>query len=69
MVEIQKPRLGVEDFAYYLEKVPGVFWRLGTGSPGKGIRCITHSPYFDIDEDALCIGAAIHVQTVLEYLK
>lgn len=69
VVEIQKPRLGVEDFAYYLEKVPGVFWRLGTGSPGKGIRCITHSPYFDIDEDALCIGAAIHVQTVLEYLK
>ena len=54
VVEIQKPRLGVEDFAYYLEKVPGAFWRLGTANR-KGIRCIAHSPYFDIDEDALCI--------------
>jgi amidohydrolase len=69
VVEIQKPRLGVEDFAYYLEKVPGAFWRLGTGSTRKGIRCIAHSPYFDIDENALCIGTAVHVQTVLEYLQ
>ncbi len=66
--EIEKPRLGVEDFAYYLQRAPGAFWRLGTGSKEKGIQCVSHSPYFDIDEDALSIGTAIHVQTVLDYL-
>jgi metal-dependent amidase/aminoacylase/carboxypeptidase family protein len=68
VMEIQKPRLGVEDFAYYLQRAPGAFWRLGTGSKEKGIQCVSHSPYFDIDEDALSIGTAIHVQTVLDYL-
>ncbi|MGI6703039.1 MAG: M20 metallopeptidase family protein [Clostridia bacterium] len=68
VIEIQKPRLGVEDFAYYLQRAPGAFWRLGTGSKEKGIQCVSHSPYFDIDEDALSIGTAIHVQTVLDYL-
>jgi len=69
VVDIEKPRLGVEDFAYFLQRVPGVLWRLGTGSKEKGIQCVAHSPYFDIDEDALCIGTAVHVQTVLEYLE
>jgi amidohydrolase len=69
VVEIQRPRLGVEDFAYYLQRVPGAFWRLGTGNREKGIQCVAHSPYFDIDEDALPIGTAVHVQTVLDYLR
>ena len=68
VIEIQKPRLGVEDFAYYLQRAPGSFWRLGTGNKEKGIECIAHSPCFDIDEDALSIGTAVHVQTVLDYL-
>ncbi len=68
VIEIGKPRLGVEDFAYYLQRAPGSFWRLGTGNEEKGIKCIAHSPCFDIDEDALCIGTAVHVQTVLDYL-
>ena len=69
VMEIQKPRLGVEDFAFYLQRAPGAFWRLGTGNKEKGIDCITHSPNFDIDEDALSIGTAVHAQTVLEYLQ
>ena len=69
VIDIQKPRLGVEDFAYYLQRVPGVFWRLGSGSREGKTQYVAHSPYFDIEEDALCIGAAVHVQTVLEYLQ
>ncbi|MBA1333654.1 MAG: N-acetyl-L,L-diaminopimelate deacetylase [Firmicutes bacterium] len=68
LLYIDSPRLGVEDFAYYLQKVPGAFWRLGTGNKKKGIECIPHNPYFDIDEDALAVGVAINTQIVLDFL-
>jgi len=68
VIEISRPGMGVEDFAYFLQEVPGAFWRLGTGNKGKGIECTPHNPYFDIDEDALIIGTAVHVQIVLDFL-
>ncbi len=48
--------MGAEDFAYYLEKVPGCFVRFGTRPPGVDPIPL-HSPAFDIDERALGIGA------------
>lgn len=69
VIKLKEPRLGVEDFAFFLQRAPGTFWRLGTGNRDKGINCIAHNPYFDIDEDALLMGALIHTQTVLEFLK
>ena len=37
-----------EDFAFYLQQVPGAFYRIGTGKPAP-----VHTPTFDIDEEAL----------------
>lgn len=51
-----KPRMGGEDFAYYAQKIPACFYRLGTGNAAKGITSNIHTPTFDIDEDALTIG-------------
>jgi len=51
------PWFASEDFAYYLQEVPGCFYRLGTGNAAKGITSGVHTPTFDIDEDALRIGA------------
>lgn len=65
----EKPSLGVEDFAYFLEKVPGAFFYLGTRNEEKQIIHPAHSSLFDIDEDALPIGAAIHAKTVYEFLN
>jgi amidohydrolase len=49
-------RMGAEDFAYYSQIMPSVFYRLGTKNPnGTGL----HSPTFDIDENALEIGAGL----------
>ncbi len=47
-----------EDFAWYLQEVPGVFFRLGTRNEAKGITAGVHTPAFDIDEASLPIGAA-----------
>lgn len=54
-----------EDFSYFLQCCPGAFYFLGSGNAGKGINEPLHSPRFDVDEDCLCIGAAIMAQLVL----
>ncbi len=56
VVEIPKPMMGAEDFACYLERVPGTFLRLGVGVPGRPASL--HSATFAPDERALVIGAA-----------
>jgi hippurate hydrolase len=61
------PTMGAEDFSHYLEYVPGCFFRLGTGSPDEVPR-VGHSPRFDIDEEALHIGAAMLAAIAERYL-
>ncbi len=66
--QIKQPSMGAEDFAYYLQKVPGVFFRLGAGSaeqeyyPG-------HHPKFNFDEKALKIGVAMFVYITLNIIE
>jgi amidohydrolase len=56
VVEVEHPIMGAEDFARYLEKVPGTFLRLGVGVPGPPASL--HSSTFAPDERALVLGAA-----------
>lgn len=51
--------MAAEDFAYYSQVVDGCFYRLGTRNEAKGIISGVHTPTFDIDEDALEIGAGL----------
>ena len=44
-----------EDFAWYSQKVPACFYRLGTSNPEKGIVAKQHTSTFDIDENAMKI--------------
>jgi amidohydrolase len=53
-----RPSMGAEDFADYLNIVPGCMIRLGVRPRGKGITPL-HTSTFDIDEDALLIGARL----------
>ena len=55
-VEETELRMGAEDFAFYSHKIPGCFFRLGTGNVAKGITIGGHTPTFDVDEDAIEIG-------------
>jgi len=53
-------RMGAEDFAHYSQAMPACFYRLGTGNLAKpGTTSGLHRPDFDIDEDALAIGAGV----------
>ncbi len=53
------PEMAAEDFARYLEQVPGCFLLLGTGNAECGATYPHHHPRFTVDEDVLPVGAAI----------
>jgi amidohydrolase len=57
--------LGGEDFAWYLESIPGALTRLGTRKPGSGDDFDIHQPAFDVDERAIGIGVRLMVATAL----
>ncbi|WP_291255102.1 M20 family metallopeptidase [Fusobacterium sp.] len=61
--------MGVEDFAYYVEKVPGVFFNLGVGNISKGIVAPLHNDKFDIDEDSLELGVKLQVLNIFSTYK
>jgi amidohydrolase len=67
-VEYIRPSMGGEDFAYYLEKVPGSFFRLGCRNEKKGFVHPFHNSRFDIDEDVLPFGVEMFVRIIEEYL-
>jgi amidohydrolase len=58
--------MGGEDFAYYLEQVPGAMARLGVGRPGEELDL--HQGSFDVDERAIGYGVRVMVHTALAAL-
>ncbi len=61
--------MAAEDFAYYTQVLPGCFYRLGTRNEAKGIVAPVHTPNFDIDEEALKIGAGLMAFLALKELE
>ena len=57
-----------EDFAWYSQKVPACFYRLGTANSVKGIDFKQHTSTFDIDEESMKIGMETMVNLTLNLL-
>ncbi|MCG9879971.1 MAG: M20 family metallopeptidase, partial [Bacteroidia bacterium] len=60
--------MAAEDFAYYSQEATACFYRLGTRNEAKGIVSGVHTPTFDIDENALEIGAGLMAYIALKEL-
>lgn len=58
-VETTEMRMGAEDFGFYTQKIPGCFFRLGSGNVAKGINAGVHTPRFNIDENAIETGMGV----------
>ncbi len=61
---IARPSMGSEDFACYLEQIPGVMFRLGCASDLAASTAL-HTPQFDIDETAIEFGTRILARAVV----
>lgn len=63
------PTMGGEDFAYFLEHVPGAMVFLGIGNASQRTDVNLHNPRFKMDENQLHLGAALHVEMALSALE
>jgi len=58
--------MGGEDFAWYLDEVPGALARLGVRDPDDEVARDLHQGSFAPDERAIALGVRLFVGTVLE---
>ncbi len=63
------PNMGVEDFAYYLRRVPGAFYSLGVRNEAAGIVHTVHHELFDVDERCMAYGVAVQALNALSVLE
>lgn len=68
VVNLAKPSMGGEDFAYFAQTVPGIFVMLGSGSAG-GDNYPWHHARFNIDEQALQYGVRVMTRSLLQVLR
>jgi amidohydrolase len=68
VVELEK-RMTAEDFAFFSQKMPACFYRLGTASPDGKFTAGVHTPVFDIDEKALETGMGLMAWLAIDALK
>jgi amidohydrolase len=64
-VQTVEQSLGGEDFAWYLDTVPGALFRLGVHNPADAVVRDLHQGTFDADEDAIGVGVRLLVGAAL----
>jgi len=62
VVPLGTTNMGGEDFAYYMERIPGCFLRVGARERG-GAPIPAHTPQFHAAEASLFVGAAVLAET------
>jgi amidohydrolase len=67
--EIAQKMMPAEDFAYYLQRVPGCFILVGAGNSEQGVVHPHHHPRFDIDEASMLQAAKLLIHLALDYLS
>jgi len=63
----QAVTMGSESFGRYLTIAPGCYGNLGIANPAKGAGAWIHDPKFDLDEDSMKTGCAMHVAMACEF--
>ncbi|KRN56955.1 M20 family metallopeptidase [Carnobacterium divergens] len=65
----EPPTTGGEDFSYFTEHTPGCFALVGCGNPAKDTEWAHHHGKFNVDEDAMKMGAEMYAQYAYNYLN
>jgi amidohydrolase len=66
---IDHAEMGGEDFAYFARAVPSTMFRLGVRNEAQGMVHSLHSPRFQLDEDALPLGAAALARIAMDFVN
>lgn len=65
----EPPTMGGEDFGYFMEKSTGAFALVGSGNDEKDTSWPHHHGRFNVDEEAMIVGAELYAQYALSYLS
>ncbi len=70
-VSVGRPVMVAEDFAYFQQRIPGVYFLLGVNRPGvaAGEAPSNHSPEFDVHEPAMQVGVRAFVGLAVDQLS
>ena len=68
-VKLVKATTGGEDFSFFQEKVPGIYFFLGGMTPGNTESFPHHTPDFKIDDSGLLLGVKALTELSLDYLN
>ncbi len=68
-VRTLQPMPYADDFAFMSEKVPSLYFQIGIRNDAKGITAGTHTENFDVDEDAIPLGAQLLANLALKTLN
>ncbi|MEG0803701.1 MAG: M20 family metallopeptidase [Pygmaiobacter sp.] len=69
IVFLEKPSMGSEDFATYLQRIPGAIFRIGTSNEQLNSHCALHNAKIIFDEQAIMTGASVLSQFSQEFFK
>ncbi len=58
-----------DDFSYFQQKIPGVYFLLGGSNIKKGIIAMNHTPGFEVDEESIKVGVRSFSSLIMERLK
>lgn len=61
--------MGSEDFAFFMEKVPGFYAFLGSRNRELGIEATNHNDKYTVDESVLKRGSALFAQVSIDFLN
>lgn len=64
VIEMSKPIMAGEDFAFYQEHFPGAFFFLGSGSDNADSKYVWHHPKYNVDEECFKMGMAVMASIV-----
>ena len=64
-IELEKPIMAGEDFAFYQEHFPGAFFFVGSGSPESDSQYVWHHPNYNVDERFFNYAAPL-MATIIE---
>jgi hippurate hydrolase len=68
LLPVTEPVTGSEDFAFFLEKIPGCYVFIGNGEGEQG-GCMVHNPGYDFNDRVLSTGASYWVRLAQTYLS
>ena len=65
----EDPHMGGEDFAFFANAVPGLYYFLGVSDFSKGPPALVHTPEFSPEEGALAVGMRTSTRLLLAFLE